>query len=141
MYGRIAYDLDGKPICEICGLSFKRLMTHVRQKHDMSAVEYKKFYGLDLHTGICSPDSAAIAREHALNNYDKVIAENLLKGGNRTRFTNGHDGRTKEKVSAQTKARLKKRLTTAPMKEAMRKSGIKLAKSGLGNKARWGDKQ
>lgn len=134
MKGVIEYDQDGKPICSICGKSFNRLLSHVRQKHHINEREYKLMNGLDLKKGICSKESSQKSREAALNNYDKVIAKNLIKGGEKTRFKDGDPGRTKDKVSEQTRIMLKKRLKEPYMVKAMKESGRKLGLSGLGNK-------
>jgi len=104
--GEILYDKDNKPICHICGQSFHRLMTHVRQKHKMSAYEYKKHYGLDTTKGIASKQSSELARQRVYENYENVIVPNLLNSGKSTQFKPRHKGRTKDKVSLQTKQRL-----------------------------------
>jgi len=139
-YGIIEYDSKGNPICEICKKSFKRVLTHVRQKHDMNEREYKIKFGFDLKKGICSKESSLLSREKVMDNYDKCIGKNLLKGGEVSRFKNGDKGRTKDQVSEQTRIALKKRLRTPEMQEALRKAGKKLGKSGLGNKSRWNKK-
>ena len=51
-YGIIEYDDSGKPICEICKKSFNRVLSHVRQAHQMSEREYKLAFGFDLVKGI-----------------------------------------------------------------------------------------
>lgn len=138
-YGIIEYDDDGKPICEICGRSFKRVLNHVRQKHDMNEREYKLKFGFDLSKGICSEESSQATREKTLENYDRVIKDNLIKKGKKSRFKPGSKGRTKDKVSEQTRRRLKERLyTDEKLREQMKESGKRLGKSGLGNKIRWG---
>lgn len=139
-YGKIEYDEEGNPKCEICGLFFKRVLTHVRQKHFIEEKEYKKEYGFDLYKGICSKESSEKSREKVFENYDKCIEKNLIKKGNDSRFKKGGRGRTKDKVSAQTKIMLKERLKKPYMVEAMKKSGSKVGKSGLGNKERWSTK-
>lgn len=101
-YRPVRYD-NGKPICEICGQSFHRLMNHVRQKHGLSAREYKERYGLDVSIGICSEESAEKVRVATLANADVVISQNLIKGGKDTRFKKGHPGR--KNPSPQTIAR------------------------------------
>lgn len=139
-YGKIEYDEGGNPKCEICGLHFKRVLAHVRQKHFIDEKEYKKEYGFDLYKGICSKESSEKSRERIFQNYDKCIEKNLIEKGGESRFKRGHEGRTKDKVSAQTRAMLKARLKEPYMIEAMKKSGQKVGKSGLGNKIRWGNK-
>jgi hypothetical protein len=110
MYGVIEYDQEGKPKCEICGKHFDRLLSHVRQKHNMSALEYKKTYGLDTRKGICSEKSRKLSSKKAYENYEKVIADNLINKGSKTRFKKGCKGRTKEQLSRQSIIRLKKQL-------------------------------
>lgn len=139
-YGIIEFDDMGNPVCEICGKSFKRVLTHVRQKHDMTERDYKIKFGFDLKKGICSKFSSELSRIAVEDNYDRVVVQNLNKKGKSTRFKKGDKGRTKDQVSEQTRIMLKKRLETAEMKEAMKKSGIKLGKSGLGNLKRWNTK-
>jgi hypothetical protein len=136
-YGIVEYDKEGKPICEICKKSFKRVLSHVRQKHDMNEREYKKKYGLDLNKGICSKESSELSRERVMENYDKVVTKNLVKGGSKSRFKDGSKGRVKANVSQQTRIALKKRLKTPEMKKAMSEAGKRVGKSGLGNKKRW----
>ena len=132
--GEILYQ-DGKPVCHICGKSFHRLMSHVRQKHGISALEYKKMFGLNIGKGIISEESAKKSR-NAVHNHPEII-EHLTTNGVKTRFKKGSKGRTIDKVSLQELKRLKSesgRTQTPKMIE----NAIKLGKSGLGNKARWG---
>jgi hypothetical protein len=137
-YGKIEYDSEGNPKCEICGLHFKRVLSHVRQKHDMNEREYKLQFGFDLIKGICSKESSLKTREKTLSNYDKCISRNLIVNGFKTRKVKGDAGRTKDMVSAQTKQMLKDRLKQPYMINALKKSGTKVGKSGLGNLKRWG---
>lgn len=106
MYGVIQYNEDGQVLCEVCGLYFDRVATHVRQKHNLLAVAYKKMYGFDTKKGICSPQSAEISRKNNKAHYDRVVVQNLLKGGLKSRFKEGSIGRRKDKVSEQTRLRL-----------------------------------
>lgn len=135
MYGITEYNEEGLVKCEICGQFFKRPLTHVRQKHFLEEREYKQQFGFDLKKGICSKESSQLSREKVFDNYDKMI-KNLSKG-EKYRFKKGSNGRTKDKVSAQTKKRLKDRLKEPSMIKAMQESGSKVGKSGLGNKKRW----
>ena len=107
MYGIIEYDELGNPMCEVCGNHYKRVVSHVRQKHDMNEREYKKAYGFDLKKGICSKESAMKSRIRVFENYDKVVEKNLIDKGKKSRFNDGHKGRTKDQVSEQTLNRLK----------------------------------
>lgn len=136
-YGKIEYNEDGQPKCEICGRHFNRVISHVRQKHEMSERDYKLTFGFDLKKGICSAESSERTRDKTLANYDRCITKNLILKGSKSRFKEGDEGRTKDKVSAQTRTRLKDRLKEPYMVEAMKLSGAKVGKSGLGNKKRW----
>lgn len=140
-YGIIEYDDAGKPICEICGKAYNRVLSHVRQKHDMSEKEYKIEFGFDLGKGICSLESAEKSRIKALENYDLVIAQNLINNGSKTRFIKGGQGRTKDKISQQTRLSLIERLKTPFMKEVLKKNGSNVGKTGLGNLKRWGNEK
>lgn len=135
--GIIKYDDCGKPICEICGKSFKRVISHVRQVHDMNERDYKTKFGFDLKKGICSNESKEISRKRVFENYEKCISSNLIGNGSKSRFVLGSKGRTKEKVSAQTRIRLKERLKEDYMVEKMSKAGKIVGETGLGNLARW----
>lgn len=104
--GEIRYNEEGKPICHICGKAYSKLMSHVRQIHDMSAYEYKKEFGLDLHKSVMSKESIEIASRRNKENWHK-IKDNLLVKGYKTRFKAGSKGRTRDKVSLQTLKRLK----------------------------------
>lgn len=106
MYGKVEFDEDGKPMCEVCGKHYKRVISHVRQKHDMNEREYKVTYGFDVKKGICSKESAMKSRVKVYENYDKVVKKNLIIKGQKSRFKDGHKGRTKEQVSEQTRLML-----------------------------------
>ena len=110
MYGIVEYDHEGKPKCEICGKHFDRVISHVRQKHNMSALDYKLKFGLDTSKGICSEKSRKLSSIKAYENYEKVIADNLINKGSKTRFKKGCKGRTKEQLSRQSIIRLKNQL-------------------------------
>jgi len=140
-YGKIEFNNDGQPKCEICGKFFSRVVSHVRQKHEINEKDYKRQFGFDLKKGICSNESSKKTRLKTLENYDKCIRLNLIIKGCETRFNYGHVGRTKERVSEQTRIRLKERLKEPNMVEAMKKCGRTVGKSGLGNKKRWSFKK
>ena len=108
MKGIIQYDNEGKPICELCGLSFDRIGLHVFYKHNLKMKDYKKQFGLDNIKGICSQKSSLKSREHTLKNFDKCIKKNLLTKWQQTRFKKGSSWRPKEKLSKQSFLRLQK---------------------------------
>jgi hypothetical protein len=137
-YGKIEYNDDGQPKCEICNQYFNRVIPHARQKHSINEKEYKAKFGFDSKKGICSKESSEKTSLKTLSNYDKCITRNLNIKGSKARFVKGSAGRGKEMVSEQTKLRLKARLKETYMVDAMQKSGKKVGESGLGNKKRWG---
>lgn len=107
--GEVIYDSEGRPICHICGRAYNKLMQHARLKHDLSALEYKKMFGLNVSKGIIAKKTTEILRHHVEKNYSSVVENNLLLNGKKTRFKNGHEGRTKEKLSLQALNDLKNR--------------------------------
>lgn len=109
--GEIKYDNQGRPICHICGRAYNKLMQHARYKHHLSAIEYKKMFGLNLNKGIISKTSKDILRMHVEKNYANVVENNLLVNGKKSRFKKGHEGRTKDKLSLQALNDLKTRNT------------------------------
>jgi len=135
-YGIIEYE-NGKPVCEICRRSFHRVMTHVRQVHEMTEREYKAQFGFEHLKGICSQASSEKTRIKTMQNYDTVIAKNLIKNGEKSRFKPESKGRTKDQVSEELRIKLYNRLSEPYMRTALQKSGKKLGETGLGNKARW----
>lgn len=139
-YGVIEYDSVGNPKCEICDKHFIRVLTHVRQKHDMDERTYKKIFGFDLKKGICSKESSELSRGKVMDNYDQCVSKNLLDGGKVTRYEDGDKGRTKDQVSEQTRLMLIARLKNDQMQKVLKESGKRLGDSGTGNAARWGKK-
>lgn len=136
-YGIIEYNQNGLPKCEICGQYFKRVLPHVRQKHFMTEREYKIMFGFDVKKGITSKESKEKSREAIMRNYERCITENLSKGA-KYRFKKGSSGRTKNKVSQQTKIMLIERAKNSMHDDLRKQKGRELGLSGLGNKKRWG---
>ena len=106
-FGEVTYDNNGLPICHICRKSYRKLLSHVWQRHDLSEKEYKRQFGLDLYNGIIAESTRTKLQKSVRDNYDLVVAENLIKSGQDTRFIGGGKGRTIDKVSPQTLDRLK----------------------------------
>lgn len=90
--GEIHYDELGRPICHICGRAFNKVLNHAYQKHEITANDYKKRFGLMSSKGICSQRTVEKLRIKVEENYDIVVKQNLLKNGERTRFKDGHKG-------------------------------------------------
>lgn len=136
--GVLRYDGNGLPICEICGQSFNRLACHVRQKHNLTAYDYKKKCGLDTSKGLCSARSAEKTRIKTLMHFEECIEKNLLKDGQKTRYKNGHSGRGKNKLSLQSEKRLINQIIIASKSAQGVERMRALGKSNIGNKKRWG---
>jgi hypothetical protein len=134
--GEILYS-NGKPICHVCGKSFHRLMTHARQKHDLTAYQYKKKFDLNTSKSITSEESAQKSRE-AVHRHPELI-EALRINQVKTQFKVGSKGRTREQVSLQELKRIKS-LNGQTQTPEMIDNCRRLGKSGIGNKVRWGNK-
>lgn len=127
-YGKVIYNEEGMPICPICASDgtnkhgktkgYKKLLGHVWQMHGVSADEYKEMYGLDKNKGILCEETRKKHRENVINNYEKVVADNLLKKGQKSRFKENNKGRTKEQVSEETRMMLANRLAKARKKKS-----------------------
>lgn len=126
-YGVIEYNTAGLVRCEICGEHFDRVISHVRQKHGINEKKYKQMFGFDMTKGICSDRSREIARKKVYANYAKCIGDNLVKGGAKTRYTPGHEGRKLEKCSQQTLNNLRNRWGHAALISKARKNNEKSA--------------
>lgn len=84
--GTIAYDDQGKVICHICGKSFVRLGSHVKENHNMTIAEYKERFGLCNSTRTTEKSYSATMRRHAkINGMD----QKLLEAGKMTRIKKG----------------------------------------------------
>lgn len=105
-YGEVIYDEAGLPKCHICGKSFKKLMTHVVQKHGILAYDYKYMFGLNTTKGIIAESTKMKLQTSVLNNFDRVVKDNLINKGKSTRYTQGSKGRTRDKLSAQERRRI-----------------------------------
>lgn len=114
--GEIKYTPDGKVVCHICGRGFKKPLNHAYLCHGVTAYDYKKEFGLDVGKGLLSSDVKEKLQESVKRNYDKVVLDNLIKKGEKSRFIKGSEGRPKEKISLQSYNELVKRITTAKNK-------------------------
>ena len=103
----IEYDNNWLPICEICWKSFKKLITHVIQKHNMTWVEYKKMFWLDLWIWIMCEESKKLAKDNILQNWQQCVVDNLSKW-EPLRFKPYH--RSKSYFSEQSRLRIQKQM-------------------------------
>lgn len=85
--GPIQYNEDGDAICPICGMAYRKLGGHLKQKHGVTAAEQYRIWGLNPRT---VKASNAAYRLHMKNVQDpKTISENLIKKGINTRIKPG----------------------------------------------------
>lgn len=105
-YGEVQYDVNGNPICHICGKSFPKLGAHIWSGHKIKMREYCEIFGLDVKHGVCSKEYKNRMRDHVYKHYDTVVTKNLLKKGAKSRFKSGGKGRTKDMMSEQTRRRV-----------------------------------
>ena len=93
-HGRIEHDEDGKVICHICGRSYTRLGSHVKESHDMSIEEHKKKFGLCKRA-----KTTESSYSHMMHNYAKEykMDERLLIVGQATRIQPGQNDKRKGK--------------------------------------------
>jgi hypothetical protein len=103
------YDARKLP-CVVCGKYYIKPVAHAWQIHQVDAVQYKEYAGLDKGRGVIPEYHREILREHALKNRDKVINENLLIKGRKSRFTKGDERVGRYTRSPQTLERLKNQL-------------------------------
>lgn len=110
-YGEIIYDTNGLLVCHICGKGgFRALGHHVRQAHKdevENMIAYKKLYGLDVKRGILIEETRLVkARKTKANGtMSNLMGEHSIEH----RFKKGDAGRTKDKISEQTKRRMANR--------------------------------
>ena len=93
-HGRIRHDENGKVICHICGRSYTRLGSHVKESHDMSIEEYKEKFGLCKRAKTTERSYAQV-----MHNYAKEykMDERLLVVGQATRIQRGQNDKRKGK--------------------------------------------
>lgn len=84
--GVISKDERGRVICHICGMSFKRLGSHVRESHSMTIEEYKDLFGLCRSARTTEKTYSDRMRQIAREN---KMPEQLITTGTKTRFQKG----------------------------------------------------
>lgn len=84
--GTITYDEHGKPICHICGKSFVRLGSHIKESHGMTVAEYKERFGLCNRTRTTEKTYSSMMSKHAKDN---GMDQQLLEAGKATRIKEG----------------------------------------------------
>lgn len=84
--GTIAYDEQGKVICHICGKSFVRLGSHIKENHEMTIDEYKERFGLCKRTKTTEKSYSDTMSRYAKNN---GMDQQILQAGKTTRIQKG----------------------------------------------------
>lgn len=110
LVGVVATNEKGEFICHICGKAYAKLGSHIVQSHGLPIKEYKKKFSLADSTSLCEKELKEHLRQSVIDNYDKVVTENLTNKGSASRFKKGCPGRTKDKVSLQTLAQLRQHI-------------------------------
>ena len=96
--GKIEKDYRGYVVCHICGKAYKRLGSHIKEKHNMTIADYKKQFGLCANVRTTEDSYHDTMRNYALvNNMDKQ----LIDKGLQTRFKKGDDSRKGKEVRLQ----------------------------------------
>ena len=97
--GTIAYDEQGKVICHICGKSFVRLGSHIKESHGLTIAEYKEQFGLCKRTKTTEKSYSDTMSRYAKNN---GMDQQILQAGKTTRIQKGQvDKRKGKKVRLQ----------------------------------------
>lgn len=92
--GRVAYDINGRVVCHICGRAYTRLGSHVKESHSMTIEEYKEEFGLCKRTKTTESSYSNIMSQHAkMNGMD----QQLLRAGLQTRIHKGENDKRKGK--------------------------------------------
>lgn len=105
--GEVKYSPDGLVICHICGKAYKKLMNHTWQIHGLTEKEYKLEFGLNATQGLICEETKQKMQIAVKKHYDKVVLNNLIEKGEKTRFFKGSEGRSKSKIRAQELNRLR----------------------------------
>ena len=98
-HGRIQHDKNGKVICHICGKSYTRLGSHVKESHNMTIEEYKNKFGLCKRSKTTESSYSQTMHDYAK---EYKMAERLIVVGQATRIKKGQtDMRKGKKVCLQ----------------------------------------
>lgn len=100
---------EGLIQCSICGKYYKFLDPHLRQTHKMSVKEYKEEYGINRSRGLITNEIKKIKRDYVKETYPKIIENNLIKKGKKTRFVKGDKTLGKYKRREETLQTLKQK--------------------------------
>ena len=86
--GEVHYAPNGDPICHICGMAYRKLGNHIAFRHHLTQEAYRELFNLYHNTKLSNDEYKETMREYNKRDYDKVVKENLIKGGVHNRTTN-----------------------------------------------------
>lgn len=95
--GRVEYADNGDPICHICGEAHRKLGSHIAHKHFMTQNEYRDKFKLYRNTKLSNYEYRKKMLEYNNTYKEKVVKENLLEKGKKTRITKERVFETKRK--------------------------------------------
>jgi hypothetical protein len=99
----LAVESPNKIQCQICGLWYRQVGTHIVQVHKMLAIDYRKEYGFDVKRGQLPDDLRRLKDEYVFEN---GTVDNLKKG-KKYWFKKGDHQAGRYQRSLQTLERLK----------------------------------
>ena len=102
-------EIKGKIACIICSKWYIKPISHAWQVHGVNEREYKEHAGLDHQKGVIPLRHKELLQQRVKENYDVVVAKNLLKNGKATRYAKGGKDIGRYTRSNQTLETLKKR--------------------------------
>jgi hypothetical protein len=97
----------------VCGLWYKKPLSHVWQAHRLSEVVYKKTFGLE-RKGIVAESTKEKLQEAVKDNYNTVVIKNLIEKGAKTRFREGDRTLGKYERSKETLEKMRVKNRTNP---------------------------
>lgn len=92
--GRIVRDARGYVVCHLCGKSYKRLGSHIRESHQLTIDEYKETFGLCRCSKTTESAYSLKMRENA---YKNGMPQRLIIAGKNTRIQAGQTDKRKGK--------------------------------------------
>ena len=92
-----------KIVCVVCGKDYRQVGTHITQRHNMTARQYREKYGFDVKRGQLPKD---LRRKKRAQVFENNTVDNL-KTGRLYRFKKGQQNIGTYKRSTQTMERLK----------------------------------
>ena len=85
--GEVKYAINGDPICHICGMAYRKLGSHIYNKHHLTQKEYRERFKLYHSTRLTNQDYKTMMHMYNTKYYDLVVKKNLIEGGVSTRVS------------------------------------------------------